>query len=330
MTLAGCEIGIPFQDSLEHVWVVDGKTAVSGQLLLRLPRSRRQSSDDALVEILDATWRAAVRMRHPGLAWIESTFDVDAAENQGLLWRWQGSPGQAPTKVENDLWHAHRENALFWRAIVSGARKVFPEIVGDLYWYDELLSGPLCDPLAVVPGKDPPQIPEPDVASSPGTKRTKKLPQKIRDTLLRICDDAARQTSPDYLMGKLAADDARYKETRRLIYEDACTRVLRCVPDSIEPDQAAAVTAYLEARVQAWAVVHAAITAMATDIAPNGVAHARDRIWTEAWATHAQCDLCPANLASASAALAERMLRGVTRNHERVLADRKKDGHKSK
>lgn len=335
--LKGHDLGITFADSLEHVYVVNGKPGVSGQLMLRLIYSRvRNPQNEPMVEFAELTdKKATVRMRRPGGDWVSRSFTIEEATKAGLLYNWKEKDGQRQ-KVENFVWHAYRQDMLLWRAVARCARIVFSDAIGGVYFYDELLSGPINNPDAVVPGHDPPDPPP----AKPKKTRKKKDPKKgaakkngltdeQRDALNTALHRATQQMDPDWPKEISESDDARFRDTRKLVYDCACQAVLEFVPDAITPKQATMVQADLDGRADRWEKVLAAVQQNVEVAGPPDPDQARRELWVEAWKAEAGAAPEPKALASADAALADKMLAGLAKNLERLEAE-KKDGEEAK
>lgn len=336
--LKGHDLGISFADALEHVYVVNGKPGVSGQLMLRLIYSRvRNPNSEPLVEFSEVgVEKATVRMRRPGQEWVERSFTIAEAATAGLLYHWKGD-GDDRKKVENFVWHAYRQDMLLWRAVARCARIVFSDAIGGVYFYDELMSGPLNDPNAVLPGHDEPVIrPKDDTASSGnGAKKTSKktskkkskngLTAEQRDALQKSLHEATLHMDPDWPDGIPKSQQARFKKTRTMVYEAACQTALEFVPDHIEPAQAELVGVVLNGRTAKWLPVLGAVQMLAQVARPDKIQEGRREIWTAAWKAEAASKPTPKALAAADASLADKMLAGLKQSHERLKAQ-KKDG----
>lgn len=324
--LKGHDLGISFADALEHVYVVNGKPGVSGQLMLRLIYSRvRNPQNQPLVEFREMTKaKATVAMRRPGQDWVERTFTIEQANDAGLLQTWKDKDGGGREKVDNFVWKAYREEMLLWRAVAKCARIVFSDAIGGVYFYDELMSGPLNDPDAVVPGREPPP---------PAPKRTPKrkakkngLSEAQNEALQKSLHEATLAMDPLW-PSKIPSDQAvRFRDTRKLVYEAACQECLGFVPDKINTEQAKKVQNALQERAKRWTSLHDVVLESARSGRPDDVDTAAREIWEGAWKAESGVSPDPKSLAAADESLRAKLLEGLTKNLERL----KQDGEEEK
>lgn len=329
--LKGHDLGISFADALEHVYVVNGKPGVSGQLMLRLIYSRvRHKADESLVEFRECNAKkATVAMRRPGQAWVERSFTVEQAKDAGLLQTWKDKAGGGGReKVDNFVWKAYREEMLLWRAVAKCARIVFSDAIGGVYFYDELMSGPLNNPDAVVPGQAAPTSSKSEPKKrKPRAKKEPKngLTKEQRDGLNNALHRATLHMDPIWSVEIPEADEARFRDTRKLVSENACQAVLEFIPDKINPQQAGLVQVYLEARAEKWTQVVQLVDENAQAAGTEDIDAARRELWNIAWKAEAGKLPDPASLAAAGDALMDKLIAGLTKNLERLKAG-KQDG----
>lgn len=130
--LKGNSLGIGFTDALEHVYVINGKAGISGQLMLRLIYER---CPGGVVEFVRSDEKECiVNMGRPGQKPVPFSFSLEEASKAGLLKSKDGG--------KNFVWHAYTQDMLRWRAVARGARAIFTDCIQGCYLEDELRSGP--------------------------------------------------------------------------------------------------------------------------------------------------------------------------------------------
>lgn len=142
--LKGLALGIPAIDALDHVYVVNGKTALSGQMMLRLIRvawdehHRGEGEPLQWDNEMDPNVGQRVRMRRsPKEDWSQwFEFTREKADAAGLLYYWKD--GQ---KRETSTWKAYFVDMCRWRCIAAAAKIVFPDVIQGCYLKDELTNG---------------------------------------------------------------------------------------------------------------------------------------------------------------------------------------------
>lgn len=142
--LKGLALGIPAIDALDHVYVVHGKTALSGQMMLRLilvawdEHHRGQGAPIEWDSEMDPSVGQRCRMRrHPGEEWSQwFEFTREKADAAGLLYYWKdGQKREAPT------WNAYFVDMCRWRCIAAAAKQVYPDVIQGCYLREELTNG---------------------------------------------------------------------------------------------------------------------------------------------------------------------------------------------
>ncbi|MBF6596325.1 MAG: hypothetical protein IVW51_18000 [Thermaceae bacterium] len=119
--LKGRELGIPPMEALNSINVIQGKPAVSPQLMLALVYRSGQGS----IQILERTdSRSVVRAHRKGLSPQDFSFTLEDAKRLGL--------------AEKDNYRKQPAVMLQWRNVAAAARAVFPDVVSGLYTPDEM------------------------------------------------------------------------------------------------------------------------------------------------------------------------------------------------
>lgn len=128
--LRGNNLGITFDAALDHVYVVHGKTGISGQLMLRLIYERVQGATVEFDTAVDVSKVCVVTMARPGHSPQKFSFSIEEADAAGITRNRDGSP--------NTVWKAYRQDMLRWRAVARGARVVFPDAIQGCWLQSEL------------------------------------------------------------------------------------------------------------------------------------------------------------------------------------------------
>lgn len=128
--LRGHNLGITFDSALDHVYVVHGKTGISGQLMLRLIYERVPGATVTFDTTNDLSKVSVVTMCRPGGTPQVFSFSIEEAEAAGVTRNRDGSP--------NTVWKAYRQDMLRWRAVARGARVVFPDAIQGCWLQSEL------------------------------------------------------------------------------------------------------------------------------------------------------------------------------------------------
>jgi hypothetical protein len=243
MLIKADSLGISINDALEHVYVIDGKTGLSGQMMLRLINERCPGRTFAIEESTDKICR--VLMGRPGEPPKHFEFSIERATKAGLLER--KKDGEVKP---NFAWHAYAQEMLQWRAIAKGARVMFPEILQGCYLLDELTSGPDLSEAGEWAVK---QVVE---ESSPPAQEPEKTKPKSDDPArkeLRSLNYAVAGLSLEadgYVPNKDDWDD-RFKSAAKKVSEDVCQDVLGHVPEGepdLTPDQIERMRIWLKTR----------------------------------------------------------------------------------
>jgi len=128
--LRGHNLGISFDSAIDHVFVVHGKTGISGQLMLRLIYERVPGAIVEFDDSVDRSKKCVVKMGRPGHKPQQFSFSIEEADAAGITRNRDGSP--------NMVWKAYREDMLRWRAVSRGARIVFPDAIQGCWLQSEL------------------------------------------------------------------------------------------------------------------------------------------------------------------------------------------------
>lgn len=119
--LKGRELGIPPMEALNSINVIQGKPAVSPQLMLALVYRSGQGS----IQVVERTDnRSVVRAHRKGLPPQDFIFTFEDAKRLGL--------------AEKDNYRKQPAVMLQWRNVAAAARAVFPDVVSGLYTPDEM------------------------------------------------------------------------------------------------------------------------------------------------------------------------------------------------
>ena len=246
-------LGVSLNDALEHVYVVDGKTGLSGQLMLRLINERAPGRTFTIQESTDKVCR--ILMGRPGEEPTQFTFTADRAAQAGLLHYWKDGE-----KKEQFVWRAYREEMLQWRVIAKAARVLFPEILQGCYLLDELTAGPdLGDAHApdwavqqqALGARDdksnnrPPQ-------SDNGGKSERPKGDPARDVIKALLNQATGIALEG--AGAVPADsdwNDRFKDVRHKLWDELCQHALGHIPEGepeVTPEQLDQMRVYLKAK----------------------------------------------------------------------------------
>ncbi len=121
--MLGRELGIPAMTSLRNIYVIDGKPACNGQMMLAL--MRRGGVEIEIPNPSTVTDSATVRIKRPDTGqWAEYTYTKAMAEKANLWGR--------------NTWSKYPAMMLIWRAVSMGNRFETPDITGGLHTVEEL------------------------------------------------------------------------------------------------------------------------------------------------------------------------------------------------
>jgi hypothetical protein len=119
--IKGCELGLPPMEALTGIVVIDGKPAVSPQLMLSLINRSGELRD---IAIDSDDQHCTVTMTRRGRRPHTETFTLGDARRMGLAGR--------------DNWLKQPRVMLRWRAVSACARIVFPDVISGLYTFEEM------------------------------------------------------------------------------------------------------------------------------------------------------------------------------------------------
>lgn len=168
--LRGHNLGISFDAALDHVYVVQGKTGISGQLMLRLIYERVPNAIVDFDDSVDKSKICVVRMGRPGKKTQEFSFSIEEADAAGVTRNRDGSP--------NMVWKAYRQDMLRWRAVARGARVVFPDAIQGCWLQSELAEIRTAEP--------PPESIQPQVVQVEADDVEESSSESDRDRLKRL------------------------------------------------------------------------------------------------------------------------------------------------
>ena len=119
----GRELGLTWMQSLRSIYVVDGKPALSAQLMIALILRSGLASYFRRVESTDerAVWET---LRKGTPEPVRGEFTIKDAQRAGLL--------------SNPVWTKWPRTMLRWRAAADLAREVYPDVIAGLYTPEEL------------------------------------------------------------------------------------------------------------------------------------------------------------------------------------------------
>lgn len=268
MLIKADSLEISINDALEHVYVIDGKTGLSGQLMLRLINERAPNRTFTILERSEKI--ARIKLGRPGEPADEFEFTIERAEKAGLLHYYKDGE-----RKESHSWKAYREEMLLWRAVAKGARVKFPEVLQGCYLLDELTSGPdLNDPNAAdwavqqVADETRPPAAEPKTEKKQDPKKEDPARQEIRNLIYMAT--GLTLEAQGYVPGEGDWDD-RFKDASRKLSEELCQTILGHVPDGepdVTPDQLDRMRMWLKGRKRSALLNHVcrlALIARGTD-----------------------------------------------------------------
>ena len=143
--LTGRELGIPAMTALNTINVIQGKPAVSPQLMLALIEKSGQLEN---IEFGETCERGiVVTMKRKGRSAHSEAFGPDEARAMGLL-------GKDNYKKQPYVMYK-------WRAVAACARTVFPDVILGLYTPDEMGAEVTVDSEGVMTVAEPAKISEP-------------------------------------------------------------------------------------------------------------------------------------------------------------------------
>lgn len=159
----GHELGVSTMTSLRQIYVIDGKLATSGQLMLSLVR--RGGVDVMIPDPANITNIATVALRRPGSDWREYSFTQAMAEKAGLWGK--------------NTWAKYPSQMMIWRAVSIGCRFEASDIAGGLHTVEELSpetpvdedgapTGPIVVSVVTKPSEQPAATP-PIIVETPVT-----------------------------------------------------------------------------------------------------------------------------------------------------------------
>ncbi len=111
------ELGIPLTQGLSQMYVISGKLACMGQLMLAL-----MFKAGGYVDIKESDGRCDCSVVRGSVEYFAS-YTRDEAKNAGLY--------------NNPAWNAYESEMLLWRAVARLARRAYPDVIGGLTLPDE-------------------------------------------------------------------------------------------------------------------------------------------------------------------------------------------------
>jgi len=118
---AGKELGIPTMTAFQTINIIQGKIAISPQLMLALARRTGQMENFSIDK---NDQRAIVKVKRKGQEEITTTFTIEMAARMGL--------------ATKDNWKKQPSIMLQWRAVAENFRLTFCDAIAGIYTYDEL------------------------------------------------------------------------------------------------------------------------------------------------------------------------------------------------
>lgn len=297
--LKGMDMGLGFMESLDKIKMIFGTPTIGGPKAKALIDQRVPENKNVCVESTEE--KCVWILRRPGKEEKEFTLTFEQVKH---------------LEQENDLWKTYRRRMLKWNCFSEGAQEIYGDVLGDLYLTEELKGAP---PAGTTSSRSPQSRTSAPKSTKPKPKKN-GLTDKRRESLNKVLHRTTLLMDPDWVTEIHADDEARFRETRKLVYESVCQTVLEFVPDTITPAQAKLIETRLNARAKKWKAVLQAIEANAEAAEPEDLEAMRRELWVGAWKTEAKCAPEPKMLASADDALADKMLAGLAKNLRRIQA----------
>ncbi len=133
--LLGRELGIPTMAALGTINVIQGKPAVSPQLMLALIY---RSKLHEIIDVEEETeTRCVVLMKRKGQPEHRETFTIEDARKITTT-EWVDGKKTQSVLADKYNWRSMPKTMLKWRAIAACARVVFPDVVLGLYTPEEM------------------------------------------------------------------------------------------------------------------------------------------------------------------------------------------------
>lgn len=111
---AGHELGITEIDSLNNIYVINGRTACSGQLMLR---KIRQAGHMVQIDCMSSTLaKVFAKRKDESVDPIMFSFSMEEAKLAGI--------------TNKDNWKKYPSDMLMWRCVARMARFMFPDCIG--------------------------------------------------------------------------------------------------------------------------------------------------------------------------------------------------------
>src|SRR5579864_7640321 len=129
--IKGYELGLPPMDALVGIGVIEGKPAVSPQLMIALI-NRSGQLKDLVIEGDDK--KCAVTMTRRGRKPHTETFTIDDARRM----KSKDGDGNVISLADKYNWRQMPAVMLRWRAVSACARIVFPDVISGLYTAEEM------------------------------------------------------------------------------------------------------------------------------------------------------------------------------------------------
>jgi hypothetical protein len=170
--IKGYELGLPPMEALTGISVIDGKPAVSPQLMIALINRSGQLKD--LVVDGDDT-KCSVTMTRRGRKPHTETFTIDDARRM----KSKDGDGNIIPLADKYNWRQMPAVMLRWRAVSACARVVFPDVISGVYTPEEMGADVTVDDEGAMQVVDPepaprgpaqPRTPNPPGRSAPVTE----------------------------------------------------------------------------------------------------------------------------------------------------------------
>lgn len=124
--LAGRELGIPPMTSISKVYVVQGRTAIEGEVMADLIK-RSEKHDFRIIKTTATGCK---------LQFLKNGKPEDD-DNKGIV-EFNEEMARRAGLINKDNWRKYPEEMYYWKAIAKGARRYCPHIIHGAYTYDEM------------------------------------------------------------------------------------------------------------------------------------------------------------------------------------------------
>ena len=204
--LKGMSLGMSFMEALDRIKVIKGTPVIRGSAAINHIHERCAGAKCRCISSTDT--EAVWRMERPGWETREFRYTWEQAVNSGIVKR-------------NDVYKAYPARCLKWQAASEGAQEMFGDVLGGLYFQEEIEGA---HGVAATPRRVVQMSPDARPAADRDPLMTGRLASKAARAMARCAQVAAAKSTAEKTI------------TPREVWEAACAKFkLPAMPDGSIP-----------------------------------------------------------------------------------------------